>query len=175
MNPLNLQLWISIVAVVTVLSAAVIDCRKRLIPNVITFAAMLAGLALHGLHGGWSGLSFSSSGLAVGGGLLLFFYLMGGMGAGDVKLLAAVGALVGAEKVFAVFVLTVIAGGVMAASQIALNYSLKNIFRRIKNLVVAWSFKNHFRVDDPVNASAKNTLPYGVAIAIGTLTAFITQ
>ncbi len=151
------------------------DYRSRLIPNFITFAAMLAGLAMHGLHNGWDGLSYSLSGLVTGGGLLLVFYLMGGIGAGDVKLLAGVGALVGAEKVFAVFVLTVIAGGVMAAGQIAIDHSLKNICNRIKNFVVALPYKNHFGVDDQINVSAKNTLPYGVAIAIGTLTAFITQ
>ena len=175
MNTFNFQIWILIAATVTVLSAAVNDYRSRLIPNFITFAAMLTGLAMHGLHNGWNGLSYSLSGLAVGGGLLSVFYLMGGMGAGDVKLLAGVGALVGAERVFAVFVLTVIAGGVMAVGQIAINQSLKNIFSRIKSFVVAFSYKNHFRVDDQINGSAKNTLPYGVAIAIGTLTAFITQ
>jgi len=172
---MNFQLWISIVATATVLSAALHDYRSRLIPNVITFAAMLTGLAMHGLHNGWSGLSYSLSGLAVGGGLLLIFYLLGGMGADDVKLLAGVGALVGAEKVFAVFVLTVIAGGVMAIGQIAINHSLKNIFSRIKNFVVALSYKNHFRVEENINGPLKNSLPYGVAIAIGTLTAFITQ
>lgn len=175
MNPLNFQLWIALVAAATVISAAVIDYRRRLIPNVITFAAMLAGLVLHGLHSGWSGFTFALTGLAVGGGLLLVFYLIGGMGAGDVKLLAAVGALVGAEKVFAVFVLTVIAGGVMALGQIARHSALKNICSRIKNFVVTLSVKNHFRVDDSLNAAATHTLPYGVAIAIGTLAAFITQ
>jgi len=175
MNPFNFQLWILIIATATVLSAAINDYRTRLIPNAITFAAMLAGLAMHGLHSGWNGLFFSLSGLAAGGGLLLVFYLLGGMGAGDVKLLAGVGALLGAEKIFAVFVLTVIAGGVMAAGQIAIEHSLKNIFTRIKNFAVVWSANNYFSVDDRINVSSKNTLPYGVAIAIGTLTAFITH
>ena len=175
MNPFSFQFWVLIFTVITVLSAAVYDYRTRLIPNVITFTAILAGLLVHGWRNGWNGLSFSLLGLAVGGGLLLIFYLLGGMGAGDVKLLAGVGALIGAEKVFAVFVLTAIAGGLMAIGQMMRHSTLKNIFRRRKNFLHEFFYKEHFSFDDKIADPLKNTLPYGVAIAIGALAAFITQ
>jgi len=175
MNPFNFPMLILVITGVTVLSAAIHDHRSRLIPNRITFAAMLAGLVLHGVHAGWSGLWFSFTGLALGGGMLLFFYLLGGMGAGDVKLLAGVGALIGVEKVFAAFILTVIAGGLLALVQIIRQDAFKNIFSRIKNSARDFSYQKHFRLDDKSEAPGKNTLPYGVAIAIGTLITCITK
>lgn len=175
MNPFNFSMLILVITVTTVLGAAIYDYRSRLIPNVITFAAMLTGLGLHSIHAGWSGLWFSLGGLALGGGMLLVFYLLGGIGAGDVKLLASVGALLGVEKVLAAFVLTVIAGGLMALAQIIRQYSFKNIFSRSKNLLHGFSYQKHFRLDDKADIPIENTLPYGVAIAIGTLLTCITK
>lgn len=175
MNPFNFSMLILVITVTTVLSAAIYDYRSRLIPNMITFAAMLTGLGLHSIHTGWSGLWFSFGGLALGGGMLLVFYLLGGMGAGDVKLLASVGALLGVEKVFAAFVLTVIAGGLMALVQIIRQYSFKNILSRSKNLLYGFSYQKHFCLDDKADDQIENTLPYGVAIAIGTLLTCITK
>lgn len=175
MNPFNFSMLILVITVTTVLSAAIYDYRSRLIPNVITFAAMLTGLGLHSLHTGWNGLWFSFSGLALGGGMLLFFYLLGGMGAGDVKLMAGVGALLGVEKVLAVFILTVIAGGLMAVVQILRQYSFKKILSHIKNLLHGFSYQKYFRLDNKTDDPIENTLPYGVAIAIGTLLTCITK
>lgn len=175
MNPFNFPMLILVITVVTVLSAAIYDYRSRLIPNVITFAAMLTGLVLHSAHTGWNGLWFSFAGLGLGGGMLLVFYLLGGMGAGDVKLLASVGALLGSEKVFAAFVVTVMAGGLLALVQLIRAYSFKSIFSRIKNSVRGFSYQKHFCLDDKIENPIKNTLPYGVAIAIGTLITCITK
>ena len=69
MNPFNFSMLILVITVTTVLCAAIYDYRSRLIPNVITFAAMLTGLGLHSIHAGWSGLWFSLGGLALGGGI----------------------------------------------------------------------------------------------------------
>ena len=81
------------------LIAGVTDLRSSKIPNWLTVSAMAAGLLSHSWFDGLSGLLFSVKGLGLGLALFLLFYVMGGMGAGDVKLLAAVGSFLGAEGV----------------------------------------------------------------------------
>lgn len=83
-------------ALVTVLVVAVVvDLRSSRIPNWLTFPAMGFALAAHTWLTGVHGTLFSLAGLGAGFGLLLLVYLAGGIGAGDVKLMAAVGAMVG--------------------------------------------------------------------------------
>ena len=89
------------------------DTRFGLIPNKVTFPAVGLGLALHLVTGGWDGLVFSTEGMALGLGLFLIPFLIGSMGAGDVKLLAALGAFVGPAQIFAVFLLCAMLGGVV--------------------------------------------------------------
>ncbi|OYW10765.1 MAG: hypothetical protein B7X34_04225 [Acidobacteriia bacterium 12-62-4] len=71
------------------------DLRSRTISNWTTLGAMLAGLTYHSLNGGWAGLGSSMIGLIVGFCAFLVFYLLGGMGGGDVKLMAGFGAILG--------------------------------------------------------------------------------
>ena len=105
---------ISYVIALAIATVAVFtDTKYGRIPNVLTFPAMAAGLALHGAFGGWSGMTFSAQGAALGLGLFLLPFLLGGMGAGDVKLLAALGAFVGPMQIFAAFVCCALVGGVM--------------------------------------------------------------
>jgi prepilin signal peptidase PulO-like enzyme (type II secretory pathway) len=71
------------------------DVRERRIPNRVTGPAMVAGLVLHTVLGGWHGLGDSALAGLIAGGIFLVFFLAGGMGAGDVKLMAAVGCIAG--------------------------------------------------------------------------------
>jgi len=90
------------------------DLRDRRIPNFITGPAVLAGLALHLALGGPAELGGSAlAGLAAGG-IFLIFFLAGGMGAGDVKLMTAVGCLAGLPPLQLVMVWTIVAGAVFA-------------------------------------------------------------
>src|SRR3954468_19461743 len=95
-----------------VLTAAAIDFRSRRIPNWLTIAGVCAGLLLHGVTAGWSGIGTSLGGMLLGFGVYLILYCLRAMGAGDVKLMAAVGAIIGPQQWVAVFVATAIAGGV---------------------------------------------------------------
>src|SRR5579871_2663287 len=93
---------------------AICDVRTRRIPNWITAPGLLLGLPLHLALGGWRSLLGSAvAGLAAGL-LFLLFYLAGGMGAGDVKLMAAVCCLAGVRALPHVLVGTAIAGGLAA-------------------------------------------------------------
>ncbi len=82
---------------------AVGDWRSRRIPNFLTFGGALAGIVFQTAVMGWAGLFQALTGLLLGLGLLLLPYILGGMGAGDVKALAALGAWLGPKGIFSVF------------------------------------------------------------------------
>src|SRR5437773_4390353 len=104
-----------LVLLILVLVASVYDLRYRRIPNWLTASGVVAGFAMNAfLYRGWPGVRFSLLGLAVGFGLYFFLYAIHAMGAGDVKLMAAVGAVVGWVNWFSIFLITAIAGGVLA-------------------------------------------------------------
>ena len=97
------------------------DLRTRKIPNYLTFGAALAGLAFNFIFAGWGGLADGVLGLFLGFGLLILPYILGGMGAGDVKALAALGAWLGPKGTLYLFIYMGLAGGVMALAVLAWN------------------------------------------------------
>lgn len=161
---LTLALVLAVVCMVT-------DLRHRRIPNVFTFPAALLGLGLGFWHGGWGGLLNSLYGLAAGFALMIIPYYVGGMGAGDVKLMAALGALIGFPVIVQVFLYTALIGGVMAlivaVSKRAVGRTLRNIATWTRSLVLMrlGGVKPH--LDEAELAKSAGTLPYAVAIALG--------
>jgi Flp pilus assembly protein protease CpaA len=90
-----------IILISALVAASLTDIAHRRIPNAITYPLAAFGLLYHFPAVGMNGLIFSLSGILAGAGLLLLFHLLGGMGAGDVKLMAAVGAILGPADVLA--------------------------------------------------------------------------
>lgn len=84
------------------------------IPNPLNLALIVAGLIHHGTAAGWTGIAFALAGLLLGGALLLIPYLLGGMGGGDVKALAALGTLLGAAEIFQTFLYAGLIGGLIS-------------------------------------------------------------
>jgi len=111
---MNVPLWIALPVTGVTALAVVADARTRRIPNSITGPALLLGLVTHLAMRGSPGFSDSMLGLLVAGGLLLPGWLMGWMGAGDVKLMAAVGAWLGWSQGLVAVLASLIAGGVIA-------------------------------------------------------------
>lgn len=153
--------------------AAVFDLRYRRIPNLLTGPSILIGLLLHLVLGGWSQLGLSAAAAAIGGGLFLIFYLAGGMGAGDVKLMTAIACIAGYRSVLELLLTTLIAGGVFAVALALFRGRLKETFRNIGSLLV------HHRIQGltphpEINVKNNNTLrlPYAMAIAAGCLVTF---
>jgi prepilin peptidase CpaA len=107
---------IEFVLILLVLTAALRDVRTGRIPNWLTVPAGALGLALHAWYEGLPGVWTSIAGAALGLAAFILFFAAGGMGAGDVKLFGAVGALVGPQSLVLVFVFTGLLGGILAAA-----------------------------------------------------------
>jgi prepilin peptidase CpaA len=158
------------VATVCAIVGSVFDVKSRRIPNFVTLPALLLGLSMHLAHGGW-GQFFSS--LAAGmicGLVFLVFYLAGGMGAGDVKLILAVGCIAGLSHVAYLLVLTAISGGVMAVCLALIHGKLQQTFMNVAGLT-SHHTREGLRPHPEINVSNTQTLrlPYALAIAGGSI------
>jgi prepilin peptidase CpaA len=90
------------------------DVRYRRIPNRLVLITLLCGIAINAFFGGWQGLLASLGGLVIAFGLMFMFHVFGTMGAGDVKLFAAIGAVLGSSLVLPTFAIVAITGGILA-------------------------------------------------------------
>jgi len=149
--------------------SAIIDFRTQKIPNLITFPAMIIALLYHFFIHGVDGLIFGALGLTTGIGLLIIPYILGGMGAGDAKLMGFVGAVLGSKGVFVAFLLTALVGGMYAVIIILLNQKqFKGFFKKQLITLQLFILTRKF-IPDPVEKNNKKPrLCYGVAIALGT-------
>jgi prepilin peptidase CpaA len=103
------------------------DLRSRVIPNWISIAAIAGALVYHAFRHGPFGLATAAGGTLLGFAVFLVFYLLGGMGGGDVKLMAAFGALLGPLGILVAALLAAMIGGLTAASSLLLNPSRRTI------------------------------------------------
>jgi len=149
--------------------AAINDLRVQKIPNLINFSVVAVSICFYTFTHGLDGLIFSVSGMLLGVALLIAPYIMGGMGAGDAKLMGAVGSVLGPKGVFVSFLYTAIVGGVYAVIQLIVHrYHGKaivtNIYTGIKTLILTRQW-----MTTPAEPHEKSPrLCYGLAIALGT-------
>jgi prepilin peptidase CpaA len=142
------------------IAACIDDLRRRQISNWIPGSALASGLVLQTVQHGWRGTGSSLLGTLAGAGVFLIFYLLGGMGGGDVKLMAGFGALLGAKQLFEAALWTAGCGGVMALAVIA-GSTLRDLWVRRKSsgsAAAASAGQRGQRVD---------SIPYAPAIAAG--------
>lgn len=168
--------WPVWVVTVTLIVAAAIDGWKLKVPNWITFPMILSGWAYSTVFFGWEGLFWSVCGTAAGLGLLLAPYAIGGMGAGDVKLLAGVGAWVWTAHTVYAFCLSAIIGGVIAIGMVLYRKSWqkhKNQFNMILFEMLTIRDPNQLSALAAERKSSMLLLPYGIPIAIGTILYFV--
>ncbi|HEV2619345.1 MAG TPA: A24 family peptidase [Acidobacteriaceae bacterium] len=152
------------------MAGSVFDVKSRRIPNYITFPSILAGLAMHLALGGWRQLLSSLAAGLICGLALLAFYIAGGMGAGDVKLMTAVGCIAGLPYVAYLLILTAICGGAMAILLALFRGSLRQTIWNVGS-IAAHHAQQGFEAHPELNLSNPNTLrlPYALAIAGGSL------
>lgn len=148
-------------------SAGIIDLRWRRIPNWLVALTIGLSLIWHGATGGLAGLWMSAAGLLVGTAVLLPFFLLRAMGAGDVKFFGALGAAVTYNHVFAVFLISAIVAGLMALIQAVWSRALVATLANVVSLMGRF-LRGRFSPHPILNLANDRvlTIPFGVSIAI---------
>jgi len=108
-------------AIVLGCAAVIDDLRRRAISNWISVTGIAAGLVEHAIRRGIHGLGVAAAGAAIGFSIFLIVYLVGGMGAGDLKLMAAFGGLLGPAGIGTAALLVALIGGLIAGGSLLLN------------------------------------------------------
>lgn len=159
-------------AIVVALTACVFDVRSRRIPNALTFGAAGAALVFASVTGGFSGLGWSLGGWALATAMWIPIYALGGMGAGDVKLMAAVGAWLGPGPVFFAALYSASAGAVMAVGVAIAQGAVRQTYQNVQLLLMHWrvaGFAPHAQLT--LDTASSPRLAYAVPIFAGTLAA----
>jgi prepilin peptidase CpaA len=151
------------------------DLRSRRIPNWLVLPFLAVGLIVSVVPKSWHGIGIVPSLEGAGLGLLLFGVLafMGGMGMGDVKLCAAIGAWIGPRQMFVALVLTGIVGGIMAVVWAIFGGFIGELFSGTGDLVFGWKKRQKGGESEYTLANPHaRKMPYAPAIAVGTLVSF---
>src|SRR6185369_7923955 len=161
-------------AVSVALVGAIWDVCTYRIPNRVTYSAIVLALLAHVVIEGRYGLLWWLAGLLIGGGIFLVLYLLRTMGAGDVKLMSAVGAFAGTSKAVEIALYSAIAGGILALVVALYKGRLRHTLRNLMDLL-----KFHAAVGAEVHPTLNLENPealrfaYGVAIFAGTCFVFV--
>lgn len=154
--------------------ASISDIRTRRIPNYLSVALVITSLSVYFWSSGIDGLLFSLKGTGLGFIILFVPYLFGGMGAGDVKLMAGVGAAVGPEQVLLALLFTALLGGVLAIIIILAGNTLRETFKNF--FTSAWltlSGAGITSLKAGLEHKKKTKVPYGFVIACGTVASML--
>lgn len=162
--------------------AAVTDIRSFKVYHAVTLPLLLSGIGVRTLLGGWAGLGDSLAGALFGFGSLLLFYILGGMGAGDVKLMAGVGAWLGMPMTFHVFLAASLAAGVYAMALVLLHHGLGEtmVYLQLTWLRLA-SLGRRLGSDEMIEDELKRDdrrhrlVPFAAMILVGVVAALIWQ
>jgi prepilin peptidase CpaA len=172
MNSQQTTIWVFALAL-TVL-AGWLDWRTRRIPNWLTVPALFAGIVLHSWIAGWRGAAMALEGVGLALIILLPLVLMRALGAGDWKLMGAVGAILGPWMLLFVLLASIFVSGLMA---MVLMVQTKRVKRTLRNLAVLvqgfFSFGLRVHPEISLDNPGLLKLPFGVAAAIGTLICFL--
>ena len=153
---------------VILIIASIQDVISLRIPNWVTLPGLAVGLSYFSLTRGYEGFLFSLIGALTGLGLLIIPYIIGGTGAGDVKLMGAVGSVLGAQGVFIVFILSCILGGVYALFLLASKGLLFSTFKRYGKILWCLISTQKLIYIPPTIIEKALRVRFGVVIALGT-------
>jgi prepilin peptidase CpaA len=172
-GPVSLR---AMLIVIVGLAAVIEDLGWRRISNWTSGGAVAGGLIVNYLQKGWSGAWHSLLGALIGFGVFLVFYLLGGMGGGDVKLMAGFGALLGDGRILPAALLAAASGGVMALGYLA----VRGIFRRSR-IWLGGAVPEAPESEEPVSeeklseAKSGESIPYAPAITMGAWLALLSE
>jgi len=167
-----MDIHLIILTALVLLPASVFDLRQRRIPNALTFPAMAAGIIYWSYLNGLDGFMHGSGGLLLGIGTLVLFYLMGMMGAGDVKLMGAVGSFLGPQGVFVAFLYSAVVGGLYALFVLVRSKALKEAAGRYGMMIRGYVGTGQL-IYIPPEEGKLPPLCYGLAISLGTVLSIV--
>ena len=144
------------------------DVRYRRIPNPFVLATLTVGIFTNAIIGGLNGALMSLGGCVLAFFLMFILHVFGAMGAGDVKLFAAIGSVMGASLVLPTFFVVVLTGGLLALVSMfragAVRQTMHNVVLLLVGLMPGWKMPRF-----SIPADRRYTIPYGVAITFGSL------
>ena len=167
---------LSIISAAFLIPLAVIisyyDVCYRRIPNPFVLATLTAGILINTFFGGINGAVTSLGGCFIGFTLMFVLHVFGAMGAGDVKLFAAIGALTGAHLVLPTFLIVALTGGILGVVSMIragqLKFTMMRVFQILIGLLPGFQLPRF-----PVPVDRSYTIPYGVAITLGSLISLV--
>ncbi|HKX27756.1 MAG TPA: prepilin peptidase [Blastocatellia bacterium] len=165
---------IIMIAVLVPLAAIITyhDVRYRRIPNSFVLGTLVSGLVTNFATGRWEGLVSSLAGFSLAFALMFIQYYFGGLGAGDVKLFAAIGSLIGFKLVLPTFLIVLLIGGVVAAVSMlkagVVRQTMVNVWMILTGLLMGWKMTHRSEM-----VKTNLTIPYGVAITFGSLISIV--
>jgi prepilin peptidase CpaA len=165
--------WVSPLAFT--FAAAWVDWRTRLLPNWLTMSGIVFGIALHICTEGWRGATTSAEGMGLALALLLPLVLLRALGAGDWKLMGAIGALLGPAMLTFVLLTSILVSGAMAVALMVTSGRIRATIRNIVALLRGFALRG-LRPNPDISLDNPQLLklPFGVAAAAGTLICFLT-
>jgi prepilin peptidase CpaA len=165
------------VPLVVVLSASLVaaatDVWKFWVPNLLTLPLLASGLIYHGMSGGAEGLLASFLGALFGFGILFIFYLLGGMGAGDVKLLAGIGAWLKVDNTLYVFVAAGLVAGIYSLILILMYSSFRDTYAKLRIIWFRLAILGRYlgseesAVTDGQPVNRRRLIPFAAMVALG--------
>lgn len=175
-HTLLIEHWPTKVVCLLLIWAAWIDGKQLRVPNWLTFPMVLSGLIYNSWANGWEGLSFGGYGMVVGLLTLMPLYAVGGMGAGDVKLMAGMGAWLGPQVTWDAFCVSVVVGALMAVVMVWKTGKFNHHYGNFLMIWNEWTTIRNPRKLSEIAAERKprmHLLPYGIPICIGSIAYFI--
>jgi prepilin peptidase CpaA len=168
LRDIKMNHFLLILTVIAISIAIIEDLRRLKIPNWVTLPTMLIAIVYHSVSGGFDGFLFSAAGMAVGIGLFIIPYLMGGMGAGDAKLVGAMGAILGPKGILVASVLIILTGGIYGLLLFAVNprYATSSI-RRFWKMLKTFVLTAQIVILPPDSGEKPPVLRYAIPIAAG--------
>ena len=160
--------------IISLMTVSYTDLYYRKIPNYLTFSTVILALFTYAIIGGLEGFLFSFYGLTIGFIIFLVPYLLGGMGAGDVKLMCAVGSVLGTSHIVASLIFIALIGGVISIIKIIQRKNKKQVLINITNMFLFASTNQKgslFKIEK--DKLKQEGIPFGIAISGGVFLYFI--
>jgi len=144
------------------------DLLYKKIPNWLTFSSLLFGIIFQSVFRGYDGFIFSLQGIGMGFVIPFIIYLAGGFGAGDVKLMAAIGSFVGPQEIFIIFIFSSLLSGIWAIILLAIHGFILHTLKRYYSILKTLFFARQLIYIPPLSGEKKLRIRFGIMVALAT-------